>query len=644
MDRCKVIGLLLLLCAPFAAQAAKQASSNEIQYWAETARGAEQKHDYLKAADAYKHLIHIVGPKGELYSNLGIAYHLAGHLEDACQAFEKALSLNSRLVVPNLFLGIDYQLLSRPDKSIPYLLKATQDAPDDPLPHKRLAESFMQTEDYPNAIAQFKLAQQLPGERLDPELFYDLGESYLKLSNMKSAELFESAPSSPFVNLMLADKYLAGGNPDLALAQYRLAIGRDSAMPEIHRKIADILLTEGDIDGALTECQQELTLNPDDPQANLQMATLLLRAGRKEQMASFLRKLSALGLGANSEVQALMTQGGQTLPLPAENSDNNLRDVCSTLPQCTEAALNLEKEKRFHDSQTLWEIARTMGPMQPNMLFSFARTLYLTGQFNQVEIVLSPLQQSKELSDSCRVLLGKSRLLLGEAEGASEVLEEIKPSSLSYVPSLYLMSQVLNAKAASAFNELASLAPNSYWTHVVMAESLSEEGKIKEAIAEYSNALLINPSARGLHLQMGNLYWKAHQGEGAISQFHAELKIDRHNALAKFALGHAYLKMNQLDQAAVYLHEAIETNPSLAEAHKELGELFLLQKQPTKAIPELETAVHQNPADNSSHYQLYRAYTALGSNAKAQEEYGIFKRMEAAEKDKNPVAPKTEDR
>jgi tetratricopeptide (TPR) repeat protein len=644
MNRCKIIGPLLFLCATLAAHAAQQAASNETKRLAEIARAAEQNHDYSKAADAYKRLIHLVGPSGELYSNLGLAYHMAGEHEDARQAFEKALTLKSRLTVPNLFLGIEYQLLSRPEKSIPYLLKATQEAPDDPLPHKKLAESLMETEDYPKAIAQLRAAQSLPGEKEDPELFYDLGENYLKFSSLESSKLFERVPNSPFVNLALAQKYIAGGNSDLALAQYRIAIGRDPDMPEVHRKIADILLNKGNLDDALTECRHELTLNPDDPQANLQMARFLLRQGRRDQMAPYLQKLSALGLTANLEFRALMVESGQT-PSPSDRRSNtDLRGVCSTLSQCANVALALEKEKRYNDSRNVWELARTLGPLQRNMLSSFARTLYLTGRFDQVDTVLSPLQQGEELSDQCRLVLGKSLLLLGDAERASQVLEEIKPSSGFYYLSLYVLSQALRAMAESAFNELAAVAPNSYWTHVVMAESFAEQGKIEEAIGEYSNALQVQPAARGIHMQMGNLYWKAHQSENAISQFQAELAIDLHNAMANFALGHAYLRMNQLDHAAVCLHKAIELNPFLAEAHKELGELYLLQKEPSKAVLELETAVHQNPTDNSAHYQLYRAYTVLGSSAKAQAEFGIFRRLGAAETDRTPDATKNEDR
>src|SRR5258708_8341563 len=136
------VAKLILVFASAGVSAVQAPASEQVSVLAAEAREAEQIHDYARAVEAYKKLVRLVPASGELYSNLGIAYHMRGEFEFARQSFEKALSLESQLVAPKVFLGIEYELQSRPEKAIEYLSKAVGENPADPLARKWLAQGY----------------------------------------------------------------------------------------------------------------------------------------------------------------------------------------------------------------------------------------------------------------------------------------------------------------------------------------------------------------------------------------------------------------------------------------------------------------------------------------------------------------------
>src|SRR5437016_1253350 len=184
-------------------------SHNEISDLAAAAQQAQQRYEYSKAIELYQRAIHLSPGTAELYSNLGIAYHMAGQLQDARVAFEKALFLKGNLTVPKLFLGIEYCQASQPKKAISYLRKAVSEDPHDPVAQRWLAQSYYDGQDYTKAVRQLRVA--LGSNAKDPELLYLLGESCLKLSELRTRELGKSFPDSYLVQLIQSEAHEAKG-------------------------------------------------------------------------------------------------------------------------------------------------------------------------------------------------------------------------------------------------------------------------------------------------------------------------------------------------------------------------------------------------------------------------------------------------
>ena len=77
-----------------------------------------------------------------------------------------------------------------------------------------------------------------------------------------------------------------------------------------------------------------------------------------------------------------------------------------------------------------------------------------------------------------------------------------------------------------------TLNPDSPPAHVEMARSLWQQQRWQEAEPHVAKALTLNPDNASAHLLMGNIDLRKRDGQAALQQFQAYLKLDPQGALA----------------------------------------------------------------------------------------------------------------
>ena len=73
--------------------------------------------------------------------------------------------------------------------------------------------------------------------------------------------------------------------------------------------------------------------------------------------------------------------------------------------------------------------------------------------------------------------------------------------------------------------------PHSYWAHFLLGQAHLVEGEIDLAIAEFNQALRLNPSLQGAHEAVADLYVKKRDFDAAEAEFKKELGGDPYNFL-----------------------------------------------------------------------------------------------------------------
>jgi tetratricopeptide (TPR) repeat protein len=180
--------------------------------------------------------------------------------------------------------------------------------------------------------------------------------------------------------------------------------------------------------------------------------------------------------------------------------------------------------------------------------------------------------------------------------------------------------------ALDALNRAVQLEPNSARTHLLMAESLSDAGKLVEAVAEYHAALKLEPHLEAASLGLASAYWKRRQFDEALPLLKQVLQKSPKDAEANGMLADILEHNGDLAGAQHHAEIALANNPDLIETRVVLARVYLAKQQPKLATAELRKVISADP-DGSYHFLLYRAYREAGNEQAAQEAMAGFRRL-----------------
>src|SRR5215469_2253790 len=205
---------------------------------------------------------------------------------------------------------------------------------------------------------------------------------------------------------------------------------------------------------------------------------------------------------------------------------------------------------------------------------------------------------------------------------------------------LYMTSQFFLGIAEGASQELTIVAPNSYQTREIEAETLESQEKWSEAAAIYRKILEENPKLRGIHYRLGRAALSQPESptstQDARKEFEQELAIDPVNAGAEFWLGEIARLDGQGDDAIAHFAAAAKIDPHFGDAFLSLGTALNSAGRYEQAIPQLEHYVKAAPDNLAGHYQLSIAYARTGRKEDAVREMTLhqqlFEKQQATEK------------
>jgi Tfp pilus assembly protein PilF len=187
-------------------------------------------------------------------------------------------------------------------------------------------------------------------------------------------------------------------------------------------------------------------------------------------------------------------------------------------------------------------------------------------------------------------------------------------------------AQRLLDSALQALTRAVELDPRSARTHLIMAESLSDAGKLAEAISEYQTVLKLDPGLEAANLGLASQYWKQRQFVDALPLLKEVLLKSPKDPEANGMM--ADILQHNGDNAGAKRHAeiALAGNPDLIETRVVLARIYLAGQAPKLAVSELRKVISADP-DGSYHFLLYRAYQQLGDAQAAQNALAEFQQL-----------------
>jgi tetratricopeptide (TPR) repeat protein len=188
----------------------------------QAARTAERALNFDEAGRLYDDILRIAPELGEVWANKGLVLLQLERHRDALNAFEKARSLNPRLVVPHVFAGVEYLRFGRARDAVTALRQALEIEPSNIKAQYELARAYMAVESYDRAVSLLSdLVQRNPSA---DDAWFTLGLAYLQWSRTSAQKL--AAGNSPYGALITADADAVAGFQAAARENYRSAMTR----------------------------------------------------------------------------------------------------------------------------------------------------------------------------------------------------------------------------------------------------------------------------------------------------------------------------------------------------------------------------------------------------------------------------------
>jgi tetratricopeptide (TPR) repeat protein len=208
------------------------------------------------------------------------------------------------------------------------------------------------------------------------------------------------------------------------------------------------------------------------------------------------------------------------------------------------------------------------------------------------------------------------------AEQVCRVILQTEPANLE---ALHLLGICLHAsgnlaEAAEQFQKLLRFKPSAE-VHGLLAIALARLGRLDEAIADFNQALQLDPNDARIHYNLGTALLKKGRFEEAIASFQRAVQANPAYAGAHNNLGEALRCQGRVEEAIVSLTEAVRLKPNFPEAHNNLGNALFDLGRVEEAKGAYQQALHLRPDYAEAHNNLGIALRVRGSPDEALAEF-----------------------
>jgi len=567
--------------------------------WVALAEGLMIRKRYDEAAEALRKALSI-NERADVYNKLGICLYRMGEMEDALEAFDRAITLSPDDKKYWKNRGRVLQELGRMEEAAKSYEKALElDESDDDAWH-RLAQCCLQLGEWERGLYAVEKALALRDET-----DYALTKADLLRATGKpeaAAEVLEKLAETRkdhTIHHRLATVYMEMGEHAKALAAIERAISQEKSVEYLRLK-KDICKALGDHACVAKTGREIIALDPKDRDTYRDIREALVALGKIESAITLAKREAEI---FPEDVQVL----------------RDLKEL-------------YRKKQSYAD---LYSVAKKIAEKEPDDADNYLDMAEALIALKRRENVRELLERAASLGESKRlyVLYGRYYELEGDYERAAKNYE--KALKYESVPRLYLKIAECYRRAG-----LLETALETVERGLEVEETpylLREKAMILYEMGEYDEALetaqRIEEKDPEIQIAIGHILLAKGDTEGAIENFRAAYEATN-SVEALLGLGEAYEKTGELKKAALVYKKAVETEPHSFEALRRLGRVLIALQRFRDAVEMLRRALLIKDDDADVWLNLGTAYEHLGMSEKAMECYekaaGIDKKNEQA--------------
>jgi tetratricopeptide (TPR) repeat protein/predicted Ser/Thr protein kinase len=181
-------------------------------------------------------------------------------------------------------------------------------------------------------------------------------------------------------------------------------------------------------------------------------------------------------------------------------------------------------------------------------------------------------------------------------------------------------------KAIGFLKTLLALYPDDSLSHVSLGRTYLQMGRTPDALAEYKEALRIDPKSVLAYGNLAGTYlYQMGDVPSALPLCQKILELDPGNAWAQDCLGWSYFAKNELPQAQAAFEKAVAANPQGILSRYRLAHTHRLQGHYQQAIETLQQVQKVDPSETSVFYDMGVVYERMGDRQKAHESFTRYR-------------------
>jgi tetratricopeptide (TPR) repeat protein len=271
-----------------------------------------QAGDLEGAAREYRACVAAVPTRVEVRANYGVVLAGMGRYQEAIEQYRAALKLAGPEVAERLRfnLALAYYKSSQVPQAIAGFQALYNTRPGDVRIALLLGDCYLQTGEFSLAIDLLKPLTAAPEEQ--DALDYELGMALIRGGHPAEGQIHVDRilkrGDSAEGHFLLGSALFMDGNYPGAVQEFAKATALKPKIPSLQSYYGRALLFTGDADGAAEAFRKELAFNPNDFEANYQLAAILSQRGRAAEARPLLQRAAELRPGS-AEARAALDHG-----------------------------------------------------------------------------------------------------------------------------------------------------------------------------------------------------------------------------------------------------------------------------------------------------------------------------------------------
>jgi tetratricopeptide (TPR) repeat protein len=556
-------------------------------------------------------------------------YFKAGDYDKAKLSYLNLLRSDPQNVTAFQQLGFIWLEQGDPFRAIPFLLKVRELAPQ-------------------NIAARAKLALSLKS----------VGQSADAIKEAFS--ILEQDPANAEAIVVLADA--SQSKEEIAATEEQLHKFPQRDTVPFHLASASVALRKGDSEGASSEVQKALALDPKSRQAHLAMASIYGLRGDVGQTKLELK--TAADLAPVRSVERIRYADFQATNGAIGEAKASLQEITRKAPDYFPGWLSLAqialREEKYDESLSLLENIFSRDPDDPDVRIFQTEVLLAKGDTKKAVEVLEPLEQAYPGNAVIKYQLARAYLQNNNANQAKMALEQVISTNPNYTDAILLLAQinlhtghsemviepmtnllkrnpylraaalVLTAAygsldrfddAAVVVGEQVRLAPQDPKAQMALGLTLRQAKRNDEARQAFEKAAELAPDSLEPINELVGIDLADGRYAAAMQRVQQEFQKKPDSAMLRFMEARIYSAQQDWARAEAAAQNAIELDATFAQAYNLLISVYREQNKLPQAITQLEAQLVKNPNNQQVLVTMALIYEQMKDYAKARDTY-----------------------